>query len=129
VHIYTRVTAVRFLSVTTLAGSPRNYGYADGTGSAALFHNPEGVAVDASGNVYVADGVNQTVRKLTSTGVVTTLAGYPQSAGAADGTGNAARFNKLNGVAVDRAALALDFESWFHSPTLKPVLLKPKLNE
>lgn len=87
--------------VTTLAGSPRSYGYADGTGSAALFHNPEGIAVDAAGNVYVADEVNEVIRKVTPAGVVTTLAGYPQSAGTADGTGSTARFQYLSGVAVD----------------------------
>ena len=89
-------------AVTTLAGYPRSYGYADGTGSSARFHDPQGVAVDTSGNVYVAEDVNETVRKITPAGVVTTLAGYPQSAGAADGTGNAARFSYLSGVAVDK---------------------------
>ncbi len=88
-------------AVATLAGYPRSYGSADGTGSAARFHNPEDVAVDGSGNVYVADNVKQTIRKVTSAGVVTTLAGYPGSGGAADGTGNAARFQNVSGVAVD----------------------------
>jgi sugar lactone lactonase YvrE len=87
--------------VSTLAGLARSYGSTDGTGSAARFHDPTAVAVDASGNVYVADQVNQTVRKVTPAGVVTTLAGFPESAGAADGTGNAARFQNLSGVAVD----------------------------
>jgi len=86
-----------------LAGSPRSYGYADGTGSAALFHNPCGLCVDTSNNIYVADNANQVVRKVTQTGVVTTLAGYPGSSGAADGSGNAARFYSLNGVAADSA--------------------------
>ena len=89
--------------VTTLAGSPRNYGYADGTGGAARFHSPQGVAVDTSGNVYVADHANQVVRKVTQAGVVTTIAGYPESSGAADGTGTVARFNNLDGIAVDNA--------------------------
>jgi hypothetical protein len=89
--------------VTTLAGSPRNYGYADGTGGAARFHTPQCVAVDTSGNVYVADHANQVVRKVTQAGVVTTIAGYPGSSGAADGTGSSARFNNLDGVAVDNA--------------------------
>ncbi|HEY5504943.1 MAG TPA: hypothetical protein VIK28_07275 [Sedimentisphaerales bacterium] len=89
--------------VTTMAGSPRNYGYADGTGGAARFHTPQEVAVDTSGNVYVADHANQVVRKVTQAGVVTTIAGYPGSSGAADGTGSSARFNNLDGVAVDNA--------------------------
>jgi sugar lactone lactonase YvrE len=88
-------------AVTTLAGFPRSYGYADATGSAARFHNPCGLAVDASNNIYVADNVNEVVREVTPGGVVTTLAGFPGSAGAADGTGNAARFYSLNSVAVD----------------------------
>jgi uncharacterized repeat protein (TIGR02543 family) len=88
--------------VTTMAGFPRSYGSVDATGSSARFHNPEDVAVDNAGNVYVADNVNQTVRKVTPAGVVTTLAGFPGSSGAADGTGNAARFNTINGVGVDK---------------------------
>ncbi len=87
--------------VSTLAGLARSYGTADGTGSSARFHNPSGMAVDNSGNVYVADEASATVRKVTAGGVVTTLAGYPGSAGTADGTGNAARFQYLNDVAVD----------------------------
>ena len=87
--------------VTTLAGSARNVGSANGTGSAARFSSPEGVAVDASGNVYVADCGNDTIRKITSGGVVTTLAGSAGNAGSADGTGSAARFSSPEGVAVD----------------------------
>jgi sugar lactone lactonase YvrE len=85
--------------VTTLAGSV-NYGYADGTGAAAQFNLPEGVAVDASGNVYVADTGNNCIRKVTAAGVVTTLAGSVTN-GFADGTGAAAQFNSPSGVAVD----------------------------
>jgi hypothetical protein len=87
--------------VSTLAGLARAYGSVDATGSAARFHNPSGLAVDLSGNIYVADEVNATVRMVTPAGVVTTLAGFPGSAGTADGTGNAARFQYLNDVAVD----------------------------
>ena len=84
--------------VTTLAGSTQ--GYADGTGTAARFYNPDGVAVDSSGNVYVGDTGNNIIRKITPAGVVSTLAG-DGTRGYADGTGTAAKFNRPAGVAVD----------------------------
>ncbi len=87
--------------VSTLAGSERTAGSADGTGGAALFNQPYGVAVDGAGNIYVADGVNDTIRKITNDGVVSTLAGTARSIGFADGIGSAARFNLPTGVAVD----------------------------
>ena len=89
--------------VTTLAGSGTS-GFADGTGSAAQFWNPNGVAVDSSGTVYVADSNNQRIRKITSAGVVTTLAGS-STAGSADGTGSAAQFYYPQGVAVDSSGI------------------------
>jgi sugar lactone lactonase YvrE len=87
--------------VSTLAGSPAVFGSADGTGAAARFFVPLGLAIDTHGNLYVADSQNETIRKITSAGVVTTLAGMPGVAGSADGTGSAARFNTPAGVAVD----------------------------
>ena len=89
--------------VSTLAGSPGQAGSADGTGSAARFNSPEGVAVDSAGNVYVADTGNDTIRMITPAGVVTTLAGTPGKAGSNDGAGSAALFNSPEGVAVDSA--------------------------
>src|ERR1043166_6807989 len=87
--------------VTTLAGLAGSGGSADGTGSAARFYYPSGVATDSSGNVYVTDRFNCTIRKITAAGVVTTLAGLAGSSGSADGTGSAARFYYPEGVATD----------------------------
>jgi sugar lactone lactonase YvrE len=89
--------------VTTLAGSASSSGGADGTGSGASFHRPLGLAVDSAGTVYVADTGNNTIRKVTSAGVVTTLAGTAGAVGSADGTGTAASFNLPTGLAVDGA--------------------------
>jgi len=89
--------------VTTLAGSARMFGDADGTGDAARFDFPSGVAVDSAGNIYVADQYNHTIRKVTPAGVVTTLAGTARMTGSVDSTGSAARFSYPAGVAVDSA--------------------------
>ena len=90
-------------TVTTFAGRPGTFGSSDGTGTAALFKNPQGIAADSAGNVYVADTGNATVRKITSFGVVTTLAGSAGSPGNVDATGPTARFSSPYGIAVDGA--------------------------
>lgn len=78
--------------LSILAGSVGITGAADGTGSAARFSYPKSVAVDGAGTVYVADAANHTIRKITPSGMVTTLAGEAGEAGSVDGTAGAARF-------------------------------------
>ena len=89
--------------VTTLAGLARTQGTKDGPGEMARFNNPIGVAVDAFGNIYVGDWGNNTIRKISSAGAVTTLAGRPGQAGYADGTGTAALFSGPHHVRTDNA--------------------------
>jgi hypothetical protein len=88
-------------TVTTLAGSAGLSGSADGTSSAALFSSPRGVAVDSAGNAYVADSGNDTIRKVTSGGIVTTIGGTADVIGGADGIGTLAGFAGPVGLAVD----------------------------
>jgi secreted PhoX family phosphatase len=94
-------------TVSTVAGTAWTAGSADGPGAGAAFFNPAGLAVDASGKVYVADSANSAIRLLTpSTGGalawdVSTLAGTAGVTGNADGPGSAATFNSPTSVAVD----------------------------
>jgi hypothetical protein len=89
--------------VYTLAGTAHLAGSTDATGPAARFNSPRGIATDSAGNVYVADTLNYTIRKITPAAVVTTLAGTAGAFGATDATGAAARFNSPSGVATDSA--------------------------
>ncbi len=87
--------------VSTFAGDPNgDPGTADGTGTAARFSSPLGIAIDKSDNVFVTDAASNKIRKITPTGVVTTLAGSGAT-GSADGTGAAASFNGAWGMGID----------------------------
>jgi sugar lactone lactonase YvrE len=98
-HIIRKITTGG--SVSTIAGSAEQTGSTDGQGAAARFKYPAGIAVDSSGNIYVADRDNHIIRKITSDGSVSTLAGSAGQIGSTDGQGAAARFNNPYGVAVD----------------------------
>jgi sugar lactone lactonase YvrE len=87
--------------VTTLAGTAGMTGSADGQGSAALFSSPTGIALDSSGNVYVTDTGNGTIRKITASGDSSTIAGTPGTMGSSNGTGADALFNAPTGISVD----------------------------
>ncbi len=88
--------------VTTFAGSTA--GLTNGTGTAAQFEYPMGVALDANGNLYVADGENHCIRKITPAGVVTIFAGSDSRVwGSDDGTGTQAKFMNPHGLVADGA--------------------------
>ena len=88
--------------ITTIAGTAGANGTTDGMGPTARFNHPSGVAIDATGSLYVTDNGNHTVRKITATGAVTTLAGLARKKGSTDGAGSLARFDTPNGIAVDK---------------------------
>jgi sugar lactone lactonase YvrE len=96
-----KVTAAGIVS--TLAGLAGVSGGNDGTGSAASFNGPSGIVADATGNLYVADTLNHTIREVTPSGVVTTIAGLAGVSGFVDATGSAARFHGPQGLALDAA--------------------------
>ncbi len=88
-------------TVTTLAGTVGQAGYADGPGGVARFGKVAGLAADVAGNVYVADTDNHVIRKITPGGAVSTLAGLAGEPGHVDGKGAAARFRSPHDVASD----------------------------
>ena len=97
-HTEDRVQVAPDRKISTLAGSA-TAGADNGNGTATQFNRPNGVAVDSSGNLYVADESNHRIRKITPAGKVTTLAGSTQ--GYKEGAGTEAQFNYPTGVAVD----------------------------
>lgn len=88
-------------TVSTFAGTAGEPGTVDGSGNAARFDSPQGLAIDGSGNLYVADTGNHAIRKITPAGVVSTFAGLVRVSGNADGNGTAARFNRPRRIAID----------------------------
>lgn len=86
--------------VTTIAGRTNIPGSADGPAASARFNQPQGIAIDAAGNIYVGEYQNRTIRRISAGGVVTTLGGSAGVMGTADGTGALARFTALTHLAV-----------------------------
>lgn len=88
-------------AISIVAGSATDAGSTNGSGTAARFNNPTGIAIDAAGNLYVADTGNDSIRKITPAGAVTTLAGAANSTQSVDGTGDRARFTEPLALAIN----------------------------
>lgn len=87
--------------VTTLAGKAREFGKIDGEPLQARFSGPRGLVVDQDGNILLSETGNSNIRKINPNGMVSTLAGKAGEMGHADGRGEMARFDRLEGVAID----------------------------
>lgn len=104
-NLIRKIASNKTVSTFAGGGGTTNAGYADGNGTAAKFNQPYDIALDTSGNLYVADTFNNLIRKVSNTGVVSTFAGGAGGtiAGNANGVGTAATFNGPRGLAVDSA--------------------------
>jgi sugar lactone lactonase YvrE len=91
--------------VTTIAGQPGQYGSTDGSAAGARFRSPQGIAVDATGNLYVADTGNSTIRKITPDGTVSTIAGTPGRGKIVLGTSPG--LSQPTGLAITGASLVI----------------------
>ncbi|HXE42859.1 MAG TPA: NHL repeat-containing protein [Candidatus Baltobacteraceae bacterium] len=89
-------------TVSTFAGNPGNWGSVNGSGTNAQFNSPCGLAFDSRGNLFVADANNETIRKITTNGIVTTFAGAAGVDGTADGNLILARFRGPAELKFDR---------------------------
>lgn len=102
-------------SLALYSGSTGGYGYADGTGSSARFSGLRGAAMDASGNLYVADEAAHVVRMVTPAGVSSTLAGQPLQPGHVDGLASSALFKNLSGIALSSTGIVYVADSSDHT--------------
>ena len=96
-HVIRKITSSGVVS--TFAGSGVA-GFSDGSATVAKFNYPTGITIDTAGNLYIADKTNHRIRKITPSGLVSTIAGSG-IAGFTDATGILARFNSPSGIAID----------------------------
>jgi serine/threonine protein kinase, bacterial len=98
------VTSPSGVTIQTIAGKPNTSGIEDGTGIAARFGRIEGLAVQKDGTIWVCDSSNNTVRRVTPGGAVTTPYGKPKSAGKTDGVGPSALFDESSALSLDESS-------------------------
>jgi len=116
--------------VITIAGQANVSGSADGVGTNALFYFPEGIASDKTGNLYVADSFNDTLRRLTPVGTnwsSTTIAGQVQITGSTDGAGTNALFYLPEGVALDNSGNLYVADTYNNAVRLGQIISTPML--
>ena len=100
-------------TVITVAGSG-NYGTSNGPALFSTFGNPTGIEIDEEGNIYVADHLTHIIRKISATGIVTTIAGKPYLPGDADGAGSDAQFWRPYGLTIDNQGNIIVADEWNH---------------
>jgi len=128
--------------VTLFAGQPGAPGYVDGLSANAAFNSPGGVAVDGSNNVYVTDSLvppigsvasgNNLLRRISTSGVVSTIAGQPGVTGSASGTGTAAQFYSLQSATFNSAGeifLADTYNQLVRAGGIVPTIVTPPLGQ
>lgn len=101
--------------VQLFAGTLDKYGSADGVTGVGKFNNPVGLAIDSAGNLYVADEINSTIRKITPAGIMSTIAGVTGATGNVDGPAATATFGEAKGLAIDAAGNVYIADSGNHS--------------
>lgn len=111
-HTIRKITADG--TVSTLAGRAGSSGSSDGFGESARFNQPTDLVLDSGGNLFVTDFSNDTIRKVTPSGQVSTFAGSAASSGSTDGTGSAARFAEPHGLCIDSAGNLYVADRWNH---------------
>ena len=89
-------------TITTISGQV-GYGYSDGIANIARYNQPQGIVCDKSGNIYVADCYNYTIRQISTSGIVKTVAGQSGNIGTNDGTGSYATFGVIGGITIDNS--------------------------
>jgi hypothetical protein len=102
IYVSTDFETFKFVSGSLVAfAGTGSAGYVDGLGTGASFGSVNGMTCDAQGNLFVSDGGNALLRKITPAGVVSTFAGVYGSSGSVDGPVLSARFESPTGIAMD----------------------------